>query len=326
MISSRGRCDFFSFFCSGSLFLQSLQWLFWNCGRRKSHEQEEWEKSWSDVFVASTTRHKKCRTISDVFVVQQDPKIPLWYCRGWGMGAFVNYHHFLFLFRISFLRERNQKSKLITRRGEGRRRWLGALSRSSRSCISISFCLLLFTSCLGRRGGEGGCWGEPESCSGISPALRGSVSGEHVGQTGTPPCLPNVATSSWFAPQPGWSAHRLLVQWSAASSAACVCKTHSLSGARVLACSGAACCRKVPPRLFANHRSETRLSAGSMQSLWWGGGLWWWWRWRWSLLRTNCQQAQCHYEEVEKVLGDLIIDDEKNVFACFLLLHIYQLY
>ena len=34
-----------------------------------------------------------------------------------------------------------------------------------------------------------------------------------------------------------------------------------------LACSGAACCRKVPPRLFANHRSETRLSAGSMQSL-----------------------------------------------------------
>ena len=45
-----------------------------------------------------------------------------------------------------------------------------------------------------------------------------------------PPCLPNVATSSWFAPQPGWSAPRLLVQWSAASSAACVCKTHSVSG------------------------------------------------------------------------------------------------
>ena len=81
-----------------------------------------------------------------------------------------------------------------------------------------------------------------------------------------PPCLPNVATSSWFAPQPGWSAPRLPVQSSSASSAACVCKTHSLCLDQVLACSGAACCRKVP-RLFANHRSETRLSAGSMQSL-----------------------------------------------------------
>ena len=28
-----------------------------------------------------------------------------------------------------------------------------------------------------------------------------------------------------------------------------------------------ACCRKVPPRFFANHRSDTRLLAGSMQSL-----------------------------------------------------------
>ena len=34
------------------------------------------------------------------------------------------------------------------------------------------------------------------------------------------------------------------------------------------------------------------------------------------MLRPNCQQAQCHYdEEVEKVLGDLIIDDEKTFFA-----------
>ena len=51
-----------------------------------------------------------------------------------------------------------------------------------------------------------------------------------------PPCLPNVATSSWFAPHPGWSAPRLLVQWSAASSAACVCKTHSLCLEQELAC------------------------------------------------------------------------------------------
>ena len=50
----------------------------------------------------------------------------------------------------------------------------------------LQFYLYLFfafynLSCLG----GGGCWGGPEICSGISPALRGSVSGEHVGQTGT---------------------------------------------------------------------------------------------------------------------------------------------
>ena len=81
-----------------------------------------------------------------------------------------------------------------------------------------------------------------------------------------PPCLPNVATSSWFAPHPGWSAPRLLVQWSAASSAACVCKTHSVSGPS--ACSlapvllAAEKCRGFLPII-----AETRLSAGSMQSL-----------------------------------------------------------
>ena len=42
------------------------------------------------------------------------------------------------------------------------------------------------------------------------------------------------------------------------------------------------------------------------------------------MIIVETQQAQCHYdEEVEKVLGDLIIDDEKTFL---LLLFIYQHY
>ena len=128
-----------------------------------------------------------------------------------------------------------------------------------------------------------------------------------------PPCLPNVATSSWFAPHPGWSAPRLLVQSSAAFSAACVCKTHSLCLEQELACllrccllqkSAAAFCqsslwdpivgrlnavpvmrRRIIIMMMVKMKMiivETQLSAGSM-SLWWGGWegfgwpYYWWW-------------------------------------------------
>ena len=77
-----------------------------------------------------------------------------------------------------------------------------------------------------------------------------------------PPCLPNVATSFWFAPHPGWSAPRLLVQWSAASSAACVCKTHSVSGPR--ACLLRCCLLQKSAAAFCQ-----------------------------SSLRPDCRQAQC---------------------------------
>ena len=101
-----------------------------------------------------------------------------------------------------------------------------------------------------------------------------------------PPCLPNVATSSWFAPHPGLSAPRLPVQWSAASSAACVCKTHSVSGPS--ACLLRCCLLQKSAAAFCQ-----------------------------SSLRPDCRQPQCSPcdEEVEKVFGDLIIDDEKTFFA-----------
>ena len=79
-----------------------------------------------------------------------------------------------------------------------------------------------------------------------------------------PPCLPNVATSSWFAPHPGWSAPRLLVQWSAAFSAACVCKTHSLCLEQELACLLRCCLLQKSAAAFCQ-----------------------------SSLRPDCRQAQC---------------------------------
>ena len=79
-----------------------------------------------------------------------------------------------------------------------------------------------------------------------------------------PPCLPNVATSSWFAPHPGWSAPRLLVQSSAAFSAACVCKTHSLCLEQELACLLRCCLLQKSAAAFCQ-----------------------------SSLRPDCRQAQC---------------------------------